>query len=243
MGMFPTVGTSERLADRVAAEVQKLIAQRHLIPGMNLPSEHELGEQFGVSRTVVREAVRTLVSKGLLSTHRGKGTVVCRLTSDQLSESLSMLVATQSDCFSLDHIHQVRSILEVAIVRLAAHQATEDDVAQLHVLVEGMASEDPHSEQFAALDTDFHTLLAQTTHNPFLGVLVNATRDVMQTIRRQVHGFEGLKQVVLADHCQIVECIAAHDDEGAVQAMSRHLEHARHIQHQLLELDAPEKGE
>ena len=168
MNIFPTIGTSERLADRVAAEIQKLISQRDLIPDMKLPSERELCEQFGVSRTVVREAVRMLVSKGLLETRRGKGTLVCRMTSDQLSEPLSMLVATQSDRFTVDHIHQVRSILEVAIVRLAARQATEEDLLPAARSGRQNAEMDPHGERFAALDTDFHTLLAQTTHNPLL---------------------------------------------------------------------------
>ena len=210
---------------------------------MKLPSERELCEQFGVSRTVVREAVRMLVSKGLLATQRGKGTLVCRMTSDQLSEPLSMLVATQSDRFTMDHIHQVRSILEVAIVRLAARQATEEDLAQLRVLVDRGKQMDPHGEEFAALDTDFHTLLAQTTHNPLLVVLVNTTRDVMQDIRRRVHDYEGLGQMVLADHGKIVECIATHDEEGAVNAMSTHLEHARRIQRLVIERAAVNNGE
>ncbi len=227
----------------MAAEIQKLISRRDLLPDTKLPSERELCEQFGVSRTVVREAVRMLVSKGLLDTQRGRGTVVCRMTSDQISEPLSMLMATQADRFSVEHIHQVRSILEVAVARLAARQATDEDLAQLRVLVGKMEQLDPHGEEFAVLDTDFHTLLAQTTHNPFLAVLINATRDVMQTIRRRVHDYEGLGQMVIADHGKIVEHIAAHDEDGAARAMSVHLEHALQIQRLLIKESEGNNGE
>jgi GntR family transcriptional regulator, transcriptional repressor for pyruvate dehydrogenase complex len=223
------------LADRVAAEIQKLISQQDLVPDMKLPSERELCEQFGVSRTVVREAVRMLVSKGLLETRRGKGTLVRRMTSDHLSEPISMMMATQSDRFTVDHIHQVRCILEIATVRLAARQATDEDLAELRVLVGKMQTTDPRGEDFATLDTDFHALLAQNTHNPFLTVLVNASREVMQNIRRRVHDYEGLGQLVTADHARIVDCIAVHDEEGAAQAMSNHLDHAREIQHVMIE--------
>ena len=233
--MFQTIGNSERLVDRVAAEIQKLIAQGDLLPETMLPSERELGEQFGTSRTVVREAVRMLMSKGLLEARRGKGTMVRRMTSDHLSEPISIMMATQSDTFTVDHIHQVRCILEVAIVRLAARQASDEEVTQLRALVEKMRQLDPRGEEFATHDTDFHALLAQITHNPFLAVLVNASRDVMQNIRRRVYDYEGLGQMVLADHGQIVECIAARDEEGAAQAMSAHLDHARRIQRLMIE--------
>ena len=241
--MFPTIGTSERLADRVAAEIQKMISQRQLVPGMKLPSERELGEQFGVSRTVVREAVRMLVSKGMLETRRGKGTQVCRMTSDQISGPLTMLMATQTDRFSLDHIHQVRSILEVATVRLAARQATEDDLVELRRLVDAMGLVDAHGEAFAARDAEFHTVLARTTHNPLMVVLLDALRDVMHDVRRRVRDYEDLGEIVIADHKQIVDCIAARDEEAVVQAMRQHLEHARRIQLQVIELaaQAPEK--
>jgi alcohol dehydrogenase len=241
MSMFPTIGSSERLTDRVAAEIQKLISQQHLVPGMKLPSERELGEQFGVSRTVVREAVRMLVSKGMLETRRGKGTQVCRMTSDQISGPLSMLMATETDRFSIEHIHQVRSILEVAAVRLAARQATGDDLAELQRLVESMGQVDAHGEVFAARDADFHIVLARTTHNPLMVVLLEAIRDVMRDIRRSVRVYKDLGAIVIADHRKIVDCIAARDEDGAAQAMLQHLEHARRIQQQLLEVPATQK--
>src|SRR6266498_3321909 len=117
--MFRNIGTKERLVDRVVNEIQGQILEGRLTPGMKLPPERELCEQMGVSRTALREGVRMLVSRGLLVTRPGVGTTVHQLTSDHITQPLSIIL-TQAGPINPDHLNQVRQILEVEIAQLAA---------------------------------------------------------------------------------------------------------------------------
>jgi DNA-binding FadR family transcriptional regulator len=105
---FRMIGSKARLVDRVVNEIQGLIVEGKLQPGMKLPPEREFADQIGVSRTVVREAVHVLVTKGLLETRPGVGTTVRQVTREQVVEPLGLLL--QAHDVSIDNLHQVRSI-------------------------------------------------------------------------------------------------------------------------------------
>ncbi len=232
--MFRNIGTTDRLVDRVANEIQSVIAARQLSPGTKLPPERELCEQMGVSRTALREAVRMLVSRGLLEIRPGSGTTVRKMTSDQISEPLAMLIRMHDQTITPDHMHEVRSILEVGIVRMAAVNATEADVADLNEIVRHMEKPGIRPAQFAEKDQEFHKRIARASHNALLVVLLDSIRDVMQEIRSRVQRYSGLAEIVNPDHRRIVERIAARDADGAVEAMRDHLEHAKAVQTKML---------
>jgi GntR family transcriptional repressor for pyruvate dehydrogenase complex len=222
--VFRTVGDKSRLVDRVVNEVESLIVDGQLQPGMKLPPERELADQLGVSRTVVREAVHILVAKGLLDSKPGVGTIVRRMTTAQVVESLNLLLQTNSGGISFENLHQVRSMLEVEIAGLAAHQATETDLAHLQQIAADMKLLQSDPERFAAKDADFHRALAQTTHNPLLVVFLDSIRDLMQEYSALVLPYLDLSQKVMPFHNRILERVVARDAEGACQAMQEHLD-------------------
>jgi GntR family transcriptional repressor for pyruvate dehydrogenase complex len=191
---------------------------------------------------VIREAVRILVAKGLLETKPGVGTIVRQVTSDQLVEPLSLLLRAQEDDISIEHLHQVRRVLEVEIAGLAAIQATEEDIAELKAVLAEMESVTEIPESFAAKDADYHRGLARTTHNPLLIILLDSIRDLMQEVRLLVTRHPDLREKVMPDHRKILERVVAKDPEGARQAMEEHLEHARRFQEELLKAEAQEKA-
>jgi len=230
--MFPILGSKVGLADRVVAEIQKLMFNGQLEPGMKLPPERDLAEQIGVSRTVIREAVRILVTKGLLETRPGVGTIVREVTSDQLAEPLNLLLQTKN--VSIEHIHQVRSILEVEIAGLAALQATTEDIVCLQQIMAEMEQVKNEPDAFVARDNDFHRGLAKTTHNPLLIILLDSIRDLMQEIRLRVYLHPDILERVIPDHYQILDQVRAKNPAGARRAMQTHLEHARLIQEAML---------
>lgn len=232
--LFRTVGTKGRLVDRVVDEIQGLIVSGQLEPGTKLPPERELAEEIGVSRTVIREAVHILVTKGLLETRQGVGTIVRQVTREQIVEPLSLLLQTSDGGISIEHLHQVRRILEIEIAGLAALQATEDDVEELRRFVTEMELAEDDAEAFAARDADFHQALAKITRNPLLVVLLDSIRDLMQEVRLLVTRYPGLPQQVMPDHRKILERVIAKDPSGARQAMQEHLERARDIQQVVL---------
>jgi DNA-binding FadR family transcriptional regulator len=231
-GLFRAVGTKGRLVDRVVNDIQRLIIDGHLELGMKLPPEREIAEQIGVSRTVVREAVRILAARGLLTTRPGVGTIVQQITQDHVGARLNLLLRTSG--ISLAKLHEVRSILEVEMAGLAAQQATGDDIANLRGILAEMDKTKGSPKEFADKDAEFHTTLAQTTHNPLFSVLLGSIRDLMQEVRLSVSHYPDLFATVMPDHYRILGQIIAKDVDGARQAMQAHLEHARSIQQAFL---------
>ncbi len=225
---FNTIGNKDRLVDRVVNAIRQMIVDGQLLPGMRLPSERELAERVGVSRTVVREAVHILVAKGLLETRHGVGTIVRQMTSDLVAEPLSLLMQTQG--LTLDHIHQVRVILEAATVRLAAQQADAQELARLSAIIEEMPQRIGQLDEFVALDDAFHHALAEMTHNPLIVMLAETIGQIMHEVRVHVHQFGQVYATSTRDHQRIFGRVAAGDADGASQAMLDHLEHARRFQ-------------
>ena len=124
--LFGQVTREPRLSDKVADMMLETILSRRLEVGDRLPSERELGEQFGVSRTVVREAVRALVAKGVIEVRSGSGLRVAAVDAAAVSESMSLFLRGGSIDF--EKVHEVRTLLEVHIAGVAAERATDEDV-------------------------------------------------------------------------------------------------------------------
>lgn len=226
--VFRAVGSKERLVDRVVNELEELIISGQLEPDTKLPPERDLADQLGVSRTVLREAVRILVTKGLLETQAGKGTTVRKITREQVVEPLSLLLRNHTGGeISFEQLYQVRTILEVEIAGLAASQATDADIAQLQQIVAGMEMAQKDVVTLAARDADFHSALARMTHNPLLAILVDSIRDLLQEYIARVTPYLDPSQENLPLHQKLLERIEARDVEGTRQAMRENLDQMR----------------
>ena len=233
--LFQNVGSKAKLVDRVVDNIQTLILERQLEPGTRLPPERDFAERMGVSRTVLREAVRILVTKGLLETRHGVGTMVRHVTSDQFLEPMNLLLQTNN--LSVEQLHQVRSILEVGVVRLAAQHAQPADLAALRELLAQMGHTDGSTAAFVVLDDQFHSALAQATHNPLLMVLADSVGAIMHEVRLQVHEFTRIGGSAVSDHVRILEAIETQNAEAAAAAMQTHLDHALFYQREYLALN------
>ena len=154
------------------------------------------------------------------------------MTSETLVEPLGWLLQGQNT--TIDHLHQVRSILEIEIVKFTAAQASEADITRLREIVTQMEQNKEDVVTFVALDAGFHQALSEITHNPLLAVLLDSVRELMQELRLQVHRHPVVYNTVVPDHLDIVAAIAAHDPEAAGRAMQRHLDHSRTFQREFL---------
>jgi DNA-binding FadR family transcriptional regulator len=219
----------------VVQVIEREIVGGRLPVGARLPPEREFAERLGVSRTVVREAVRILVTKGLLETRHGVGTTVRAVTPDELTAPLTWFMRTCREAVNIEHLHQVRSMLEVGNAGLAADQATEEDIAELRGICAEMEDAAADPANFAERDAAFHRRLAQATHNPLLVLLLDSIRDLMVEVGTLVARQHGLFGRVMPTHVQIVECVASHDATGARSAMREHLAIALSIQRELIQ--------
>jgi GntR family transcriptional repressor for pyruvate dehydrogenase complex len=218
---FPRVTREPRLSDKVADLLLETIHARGLQPGERLPSERELGEQFGVSRTVIREAVRALAAKGVIDVRTGSGLRVAAVDSATVSESMSLYLRGRS---TLDYpkVHEVRTMLEVEVAALAAERATREDLADLEGICAGMETDDD-VEAASRHDVEFHRAIARATHNELHLLLLDSVGDALLEIRRE-NLATGSREDTLVLHRQILERIAARDPEGARRAMREHLD-------------------
>lgn len=214
------------LADEVSEQLLAAIRSAGLAPGSRIPSERELGEKFGVSRTVVREATRHLAAKGVLQVVGGAGVVVADVGGERVRESLDLYFSQRAD-FDPQKIFEVRETLELRTVELAATRADAASRERIMAACERMAEaiDDPAAASIA--DVEFHREIAIATGNELFPVLVDSLSGVLYDIRLATLGEAGRGEVALAAHRRVAEAIARGDRESAVEAMRDHLEDSR----------------
>jgi GntR family transcriptional regulator, transcriptional repressor for pyruvate dehydrogenase complex len=217
--MFEQVDRAPRLSDKVADLLLETILSKRLKSGDRLPSERELGEQFGVSRTVVREAVRALAGKGILEVRSGSGLRVAAVGATTVLESMALYLRASEIDF--DKVHEVRSLLEVHLAGLAAERATTDDFARLAEAHDLMASE-VNVDAAAHHDLEFHRRIAAATHNELFLILLDSIRSALIEIRRS-NLSTGSSPATLTQHRAILAAIEKGDAKAASSAMAAHL--------------------
>lgn len=221
---FERVSREPRLSDKVASRILKAIVAAPLRAGDSLPSERELCEQFGVSRTVVREAIRSLAGKGVLETAQGRGIRVARVDPSTVRETMSLYLQTRP---ALDYprVHEIRALLEVEVAGLAAQRATPSDLDALSAACAEMARVVDVPAKLAGPDNAFHRQLARSTHNELFLVLLDAISsplmdfrvEIFEMVERQAHS-------ALEAHRRILEEVSQREPDEARAAMREHLD-------------------
>lgn len=215
--------TKRSLAEQVVDRIRGMIMNGKLDAGDRLPPEVDLAEKMGVSRTALREGMRTLEAQGLLETRAGVGTVVRSVGSDQLAQPLTLFVEASGGAISFEEFHAVRTIIETEIAALAAKGADESDVEVLRNSMAAMEASAGDGEAFASADANFHQLLANMTDNPLLELFLGALRVLLEEHIREVVSHIDPFTDVLPYHAAILAAIAEGDVEGAREAMKDHL--------------------
>jgi GntR family transcriptional repressor for pyruvate dehydrogenase complex len=220
----------QRLYERVVEKVLALIANSTWKPGYRLPPERELAEAFGVSRTVVREAVKALEARGVLESATGSRISVRQVDFNMVSQSLQtyMQLANRDD-FEI-RLNEIRRVLEVEMVALAAARRTPEQLAQLNQICQQMRASGNTAKQMAELDFRLHITLAEATQNDLFKVLLAPLIDQLRDhITLTWEGFPRPVGLVFDQHEAIVAAVEAGDAEAARQAMIKHLAFSREV--------------
>lgn len=250
--LYDILGTPERrstLVTLVTDQIEALIRDRRLREGDQLPNERELCRQFGVSRTVVREAIARLIAKSLLEVRAGSGGgfIVRAPSAAHVSDSLSLLLHMDGSPIQHEKVLEVRRLLEVEIAALAAARRTPADVERLTALLAAHADARDNRERFAELDVEFHKTLAAATQNELFVILLDSLSGVLVSMRRIGYGTPGNPERALRYHRAILAEVSAGNVEGARQAMRAHLIEAEETVRLALGLPgragAPHQGE
>jgi GntR family transcriptional repressor for pyruvate dehydrogenase complex len=216
---------ASRLYEQVAEQIRARIIAHEVHPGDKLASESELAGEFGVSRTVIREALKLLENQQLVEVRHGSGTYVCEPGPDAVAEALSTLSTFRGA--SVFDLHDVREILEVEVAALAAENATEEQKAELGRLLDLMHQAGADPEEYVRLDLLFHATLARATGNEVFLLLIEPLADLLvQSRLRAIQAPDG-PQESLRGHRAIYDSVMAGNPDQARAAMQRHLAETR----------------
>lgn len=223
----------QRLSDQIVRQLENLILNRELKLGDALPPERELAARLGVSRNILREAISTMIQKGLLEVRQGAGTYVASPSAELLSDSLSFYVRLNESGFY--DLLEARLALEVEIAELAARRCTDEDmrlISERYTELEAVV-DDP--EQYVEADILFHAALAQAARNEVLKLLLDSIRGATrENIRILVEQHERAVGDAMNYHQRILASVLQRSPEETRNAMREHLESVRR---ELQELD------
>jgi DNA-binding FadR family transcriptional regulator len=217
------------LANAVTAELVERVVRGVHPPGSSLPPEPALCETFSVSRTVVREAVKMLQQKGLVQVRQGSGTTVTDPSMwNMLDEHVLAASILEDDGLDvLDDLVVTRRLLESDMAHVAARLATDDVADRLRALVDRMDGLVDDHVAYTHQDRMFHDLIMQTSGNRIARAVVRALESqVINTDRYMGQAQRDLCVASNRGHRRIYERIAAHDPEGAAEAMFVHITQA-----------------
>jgi DNA-binding FadR family transcriptional regulator len=212
--------------DDVIRTIQDMILDGRLAPGQRLPPERALSEALKVSRPTVREASRSLQAMNILESRHGSGTYVSSLGLKELLAPLQFVLSLAQG--GLEHLFEVRLLLEPGAAGAAAERATAEDIADLLDCVARTETEvgsDPRS--LLRLDIELHELILRAAKNPLLEHLMAAISAMGAESRSFTARLPGVSEKTVGDHAAIVAAIAAREPGEARVAMTAHLTRIR----------------
>ncbi len=227
MKIFKPLANRIILSKSVEDAIVDAIQSRKIPPGAKLPSELELCRQFGVSRTVIREALRALNSRGLVSIMKGKG-IFCREFSgtDAAAPLQFYLRMNFERDYVMDIVH-ARQILEPAIVELTAKQRTEEDLERMVSDIESLKTCSPDFAELSRIDTQFHIDIAKSSGNSLMPLLIEPIHRLIPEIKSSVYAtVKEARESAVRWHQKILDGIVAGDACAAREAMVQHLRFA-----------------
>lgn len=224
-GLTPARPLKRNLREQLVDLLGGDIINGRLQPGDLLPNEDALVTRYGVSRTVLREALNVLSGKGLLDARPKRGTVVRPKSAWNQLDPVVLGWRGGNVSRSLDHLMDLRRIIEPAAAALAAQRRTAKDLARIAAAYIAMERAKDAVQAFMDADLSFHVACLEATHNDYLLPIAHAIRtELMTSMRVTNRDPEENQKVSLPLHRAIRDAIAARDPDAARVAMQRHLD-------------------
>lgn len=211
-----------KLSDEIVGKI-KFMIHNNLKPDDKLPTENELSEQFGVSRTTIRESLKVLVSQGVLINKKGGKYVsnsAYNCCDSMFHTMLSMDICSMSD------ILQVRNLLEVDVVGIVVNNLSDATIQELERIVWELQNPDLSNNEFSAVEIRFHNVLARETNNKLLMDLLAAIREITARI------YDGNlpkydKAAIIDNRIKLLEALKARNRSKAMTLAQEHIEKSR----------------
>lgn len=209
-------------------QLEHVIAAGQIGPGDRLPSERDLAQQFAVSRTSVREALRVLEALGVVRVRPGPehGATLVEGPSNALRDILQFQLALRH--ISMASLVEFRLVIEAWAARAAAIRTTPDDLGEAHRLLEQMGAAGLAMETFQTLDAGFHLEIARRSRNELLALVLEGLRSSTERVMHEAitakGDWERVRTRLVAEHEQILAAIQSGDGDAASQLVVSHIE-------------------
>ena len=210
------------LHTEVISQLAELVATS--LPGSRLPTERDLSEQLGVSRSTVREAIRSLSFIGAVTVKQGDGIYVSDGDNNLVDRLVGLGLMVQRS--KVHEIIEVRRLLEVEAVARAAERHNETDKHRLMEIMQALVASKTDVRQAAHLDLEFHISLARASHNSVLSHFINGMQGLFEIwIDKSVHSETTVERIV-QEHSEILQAVIEREPQNATKLMEHHLSNA-----------------
>lgn len=223
---MPAAVSQAPLSEGVERKLEGRILSGQWLQGYKLPSEGKLCEEFGVSRTAVREALRELRGRGIIETVNGSGSYVSGGNLEMVSKAMTAYSSLTTDAKATEDLMEFRVLMEGAAVgRLARSRRNKATRLQLLIDVLDQMHDAKDTAKFGKLDSKFHLVILETCNNAFINMIGQTLHAQYQRYIAQAHigATEGMRQQTLSEHSAVVEAIKNSDADAAREALEEHL--------------------
>ena len=220
-------------SEQIALAIRSYVAENALQPGDRIGTEHELADEFGVSRPTLREALRLLAASHLIRVSQGRrGGIFVATTPNEgmsrnVSEAIASMLATKS--VALDELLQARIFLEVPLAGLAARNADGTTAEKLEAAIADAREHSPESDEFRLADARFHEVLAEAAGNDLLVAFTRWTLEVLQPSLIERIGSQIDGASLIGQHRDILRAVRRGRPVAAEKAMRAHLDYVAEV--------------
>jgi len=208
------------LSEQVANDLREMILNKDLKPGDKLPNELVLTEQLNVSRSTVREAIKTLRSENILEVRRGLGTFV---TATPGVKDDPFGVHFMDEGPLLKHFYEVRLVVEPQMAEMAALRATDNELAEIRKAYEEVKKAIEAGLDHTEADIHFHNIIAASTHNPIMQRILPVINEGIKSGYEETKNAKELGPKVIEQHRKIMHALTKRQAENARTAMEEHI--------------------
>lgn len=221
------LGKDDKLYIQTFREVRNYIISNNLKPGDLLPTEMNLCQTLGVSRNVLREAIKGMELMGMVQAISGKGTIVKEFNLDFIFQNVLFFTVGEQENTAIHEMFGIRKVLELAFMRQAFHALTSEDIEIMRVCADNIRSKWEKREFFHEDDRAFHMTLFGKLNNGILNSLLEAiwaVDDGFQLEQKQLH-----LDNTIAKHEAIVDALEQHDYPAFARAMDAHFSSGKYL--------------
>jgi DNA-binding FadR family transcriptional regulator len=211
----------------VAREIVNYISDENLLPGQRLPTEQEMVEQFGLGRNTIREALRLLETRGVITIRsgRGGGPVVRLPRSSDLGDALMLLLQFQRS--TLNDVIEARLLIEPMAASASAQGITPSKLEELQHTVDTMLKDIGDEATFIHENNQFHSLIGRSLNLPVIEIFMDSLKSVHDGVAQGVRYTPERIKAIARAHQRIIKEIAARDSVAAAESMTEHLKEAQ----------------